>query len=157
MCVDTLVQADLDVLLLAGRYTLLDQSALPELLPMCMKRGTRVVVGGPFNSGILATGAHPADGRSAYFDYAPAAPDIVARVAAIEAVCAAHGVPLKAAALQFPRAHPAVACVLAGARSETELDENLALSARTIPTAFWHDLRSAGLIATDAPVPGRPP
>jgi D-threo-aldose 1-dehydrogenase len=121
VCVDALAHADLDVLLVAGRYTLLDQSALTELLPLCVKRETRVVLGGPFNSGILATGAHPRDGRIAYFDYAPAPPDIVARVAAIEAICAAHGVPLKAAALQFPRAHPAIACVLAGARSPDEL------------------------------------
>ncbi len=157
VCVDALAHADLDVLLLAGRYTLLDQSALPNLLPMCVKRGTRVVLGGPFNSGILATGARPTDGRPAYFNYAPAAPDIVARVAAVETLCAAHGVPLKAAALQFPRAHPAVACVLAGARSAAELDENLAMSAQPIPAALWRDLRSAGLIAADAPVPGDAP
>jgi len=153
VCVDALAHADLDVILLAGRYTLLDQSALPELLPRCVDRGTRVVLGGPFNSGILATGAHPANGSPPLFNYVPAPPEIVARAAAIEAVCATHRVPLKAAALQFPRAHPAVACVLAGARSIAELDENLAMSVHAIPAAFWSELAARGLIAASAPVP----
>lgn len=153
VCVDALRHADLDVLLVAGRYTLLDQTALPELLPLCAKRGTRVVVGGPFNSGILATGAHAAAGRTPWFDYTPAPPDVVARVAAIEAVCAAHRVPLKAAALQFPRAHPAVTCVLAGARSVAELDENLTLAALPIPASFWRDLCAQRLLPAEAPLP----
>ena len=154
VCIDALAHADLDVLLVAGRYTLLDQTALPQLLPLCAQRGTRVVAGGPFNSGILATGARPADGRRPVFNYEAAAPDVLARAAAIEEICAAHRVPLKAAALQFPRGHPAVACVLAGARSVAELDENLALASLAIPAAFWRDLRSASLIAADAPLPG---
>lgn len=156
VCVDALAHADLDVLLLAGRYTLLDQTALPDLLPLCAKRGTRVVIGGPFNSGILATGARPADDGTPYFNYEPASPAIVARVTAIEEVCTAHRVPLKAAALQFPRAHPAVACVLAGARSIAELDENVALMARPIPAAFWSDLKVRRLVAADAPLPAGP-
>jgi D-threo-aldose 1-dehydrogenase len=156
VCVDALGHADLDVLLLAGRYTLLDQSALAALLPVCVKRGTRVVVGGPFNSGILATGTRPPDGRTVRFDYAPATPEVIARAEALEAVCAAHGVPLKAAALQFPRAHPAVACVVAGARSIAEFDENLALANQPIPSGFWSELRSRRLIAEGAPVPGDP-
>ena len=154
VCVDALAHADLDVLLLAGRYTLLDQTALPELLPLCAQRGTRVVIGGPYNSGILATGTRPADGRRAYFNYAPAAPAVIARAATIEQLCAAHGVPLKAAALQFPRAHPAVACVLAGARSVAELDENLGMASLPLPAPFWRDLRAAGLVPGDAPLPG---
>ena len=153
VCVDALVHADLDLLLLAGRYTLLDQTALPELLPLCVARGTRVVLGGPFNSGILATGTQPADGRTVYFNYAPASAEITERVRAIEGVCAAHCVPLKAAALQFPRAHPAVACVLAGARSIAELDENIALASEPIPDAFWRDLRAQRLVAEAAPLP----
>jgi D-threo-aldose 1-dehydrogenase len=153
VCVEALAHADLDVLLLAGRYTLLDQSALSELLPLCVARGTRVVLGGPFNSGILATGARPADGRVAYFNYAPASAEILERVRSIEAVCTAHRVSLKAAALQFPRAHPAIACVLAGARSEAELDENIALASRPIPDAFWRDLRAQRLVAEAAPLP----
>jgi D-threo-aldose 1-dehydrogenase len=154
VCVDALAHADLDVLLVAGRYTLLDQTALPQLLPLCALRGTRVVAGGPFNSGILATGTRPADGRRAYFNYAPAAADVLARAAAIEDLCTAHRVPLKAAALQFARGHPAVACVLTGSRSVVELDENLALASIAIPAVFWRDLRSAGLVAADAPLPG---
>ncbi|HET7097465.1 MAG TPA: aldo/keto reductase [Casimicrobiaceae bacterium] len=153
VCVDALAHADLDVLLLAGRYTLLDQSALPELLPLCVARGTRVVLGGPFNSGILATGAQAADGRVVYYNYAPATAEILGRVRSIEAVCAAHRVSLKAAALQFPRAHPAIACVLAGARSEAELDENIALASAPIPDAFWRDLRAQRLVAEAAPLP----
>ena len=153
VCVDALAHADLDVLLVAGRYTLLDQTALPELLPLCVQRKTRVVVGGPFNSGILATGTRPVDGRIVYFNYAPATPDVIARASAIEALCVAHGVPLKAAALQFPRAHPAVACVLAGARSIPELDENLALASHPIPDGFWRELRSSRLVAGNAPLP----
>jgi D-threo-aldose 1-dehydrogenase len=153
VCVDALAHADLDVLLLAGRYTLLDQTALPELLPLCAKRGTRVVLGGPFNSGILATGSRPADGRPVYFNYAPAGPEVLARAASIEALCVAHAVSLKAAALQFPRAHPAVVCVLAGARSIAELDENVTLASAPIPDAFWRDLRSQRLVAAAAPLP----
>ena len=153
VCVDALAHADLDLLLLAGRYTLLDQTALPELLPLCAARGTRIVLGGPFNSGILATGTRSADGRPAYFDYAPASAEVLDRARAIEAVCAAHRVPLKAAALQFPRAHPAIACVLAGARSTAELDENIALMSEPIPDAFWRDLRAERLVAEAAPLP----
>ena len=153
VCADALAHADLDVLLLAGRYTLLDQTALPGLLPLCVERGTRVVVGGPFNSGILATGTRPADGRTVHFNYAPAPPEVIAQVSKIEALCAAHGVPLKAAALQFPRAHPAVACVLAGARTTSELDENLTLAVHPIPEAFWRELRVRRLVAEDAPLP----
>ena len=153
VCVDSLAHADLDLLLLAGRYTLLDQTALHELLPLCASRGTRVVLGGPFNSGILATGTRPPDGRTVYFNYAPASGEVLERASAIEAVCAAHRVPLKAAALQFPRAHPAIACVLAGARSAEELDENIALASQPIPDAFWRDLRSQRLVAAAAPLP----
>jgi len=156
VCVDALAHAELDVLLVAGRYTLLDQSALAQLLPLCAARGTRVVIGGPFNSGILATGARGAGGRPATFDYAPASPEVLARAAAIEDLCARHEVPLKAAALQFPRGHPAVACVLAGARSEAELDENLAMSSFPIPDVFWRMLRAARLIDPAAPLPGSP-
>ena len=153
VCVDALAHADLDLLLLAGRYTRLDQTALGELLPLCVARATRVVLGGPFNSGILATGTRPSDGRPAYFNYAPASAEILERARSIEAVCAAHHVPLKAAALQFPRAHPAIACVLPGARSTAELDENIALASAPIPDAFWRDLRAQRLVAEEAPLP----
>jgi len=153
VCLDTLAVADLDVILLAGRYTLADQSALPALLPLCTERGVAIVAGGPFNSGILATGAHPRDGSTPYFNYAPAPPGVVTKVARIEAVCAEFGVPLRAAALQFPRAHPAVACVLVGARSVAELDDNRAQARHPIPRAFWEALRARGLVDEAAPLP----
>ena len=154
VCLDTLAVADLDVILLAGRYTLADQTALPALLPQCEARGVAIVAGGPFNSGILATGARPRDGSAPYYNYAPAPADVVAKVARIEAVCAEFGVPLRAAALQFPRAHPAVACVLVGARTVAELDDNLAQARHPIPRAFWEALRARRLVDEAAPVPG---
>jgi D-threo-aldose 1-dehydrogenase len=157
ICMETLRHADLDVILLAGRYTLADQSALPELLPECMRRGVTVVLGGPFNSGILATGTQPADGAPPFFDYAPAPTAVVARVAAIEAICREFAVPLPAAALQFSSAHPAIAVVLAGARSADELDANVAGRQLPIPGRFWEALRTRGLIAPAAPVPAGVP
>jgi D-threo-aldose 1-dehydrogenase len=153
VCVETLAVTDVDVILLAGRYTLADQSALTELLPLCERRGVAIIAGGPFNSGILATGARPHDGSAPYFNYAPAPPEIVARVAAIEAVCAEHDVPLQAAALQFPRAHPAVVNVLVGARSMAELEANLAHARHPIPASFWRALRERGLVDPAAPFP----
>ena len=153
VCVDALAHADLDFILLAGRYTLLDQTALPELLPECERRGVRIVLGGPYNSGILATGAHPACGSAPYFNYAPASANIIAKVARIEEVCTAYSVPLRAAALQFPRAHPAVATVLVGARSVAEFEENIALANVKIPAELWRALRSERLLPADAPLP----
>ena len=153
VCLQTLRHFDLDMILLAGRYTLLDQCALSELLPECTARDVGIVLGGPYNSGILASGAHPADGTPAYFNYAPAPPDIVARVAAIEATCAQFGVPLAAAALQFPLAHPAVLNVIPGARSIAEFDANLRFATWPIPQSLWKALRERQLIAADAPLP----
>jgi D-threo-aldose 1-dehydrogenase len=149
----TLRHADLDVILLAGRYTLADQTALPDLLPECVRRGVAIVLGGPFNSGILATGSRPRDGAPPYFDYAPAPDAVIARVRALEIVCQTYDVPLAAAALQFPAAHPAVAVVLAGARSVAEVDANLALARLPIPAAFWAELRERGLVDPRAPLP----
>lgn len=153
VCVEVLARADLDVVLLAGRYTLLDQSALGELMPLCERRGVGVVIGGPYNSGILATGARPADGSTPYFNYVPASPERTARVAAIESVCREFDVPLRAAALQFPRAHPAVVTVIPGARTTAEFDQNMSLATRPVPASFWHALRDRRLIAVDAPIP----
>jgi D-threo-aldose 1-dehydrogenase len=138
----------------AGRYTLADQTAQPVLLQQCQTRGVRVVIGGPFNSGILASGAAPASGRSPFFNYQAAPQQMVSRVAAIEAVCAVHQVQLKAAALQFPFAHPAVASVIPGVRAVAELEENLRLMAHPIPLDFWRDLREKDLIAPECPIPG---
>lgn len=153
ICLATLAHADLDVILLAGRYTLADQGALARLLPLCVDRDVAVVLGGPFNSGILATGARPADGSRPYFDYAPAPAPVVARVAAIETVCVEFGVPLKAAALQFPRGHPAIACVLAGARTPAEVEENARLARHPIPGQFWSALADRRLVDPGAPLP----
>ena len=148
--VDVLRHASLDVLLLAGRYSLLDHSALPELLPLCVQRGVRIALGGVFNSGILATGAL---GGRASFNYAPAAQEWLARTARIEQVCAQHGVPLRAAALQFPLAHPAIDIVMLGARSVPEWEDGLAMMGHVIPPAFWQALRDAGLLPAEAPTP----
>jgi D-threo-aldose 1-dehydrogenase len=153
ICLEVLRHADLDLILLAGRYTLADQSALRQLLPECQRRGVGIVLGGPFNSGILATGARPYDGSTPMFDYAPAPADVVARVAAIEGVCDRFHVPLAAAALQFPRAHPAILSVIPGARSIAEFDANRRLATQPIPHAFWRALREQALIAEDAPLP----
>jgi D-threo-aldose 1-dehydrogenase len=154
ICREVLRHADLDVILLAGRYTLADQSALPELLSECQRRGVAIVLGGPFNSGILATGARPRDGSIPYFNYAPAPRAIVERVARIERVCGEFAVPLPAAALQFPLGHPAVTCVLPGARSAAEFDENLRHARYPIPAKFWRALRDQHLIDARAPLPG---
>jgi D-threo-aldose 1-dehydrogenase len=153
ICLDTLRHADLDVVLLAGRYTLADQSALAALLPECVRRGVAIVLGGPFNSGILASGSRPRDGSRPYFNYAPASLEVIARVAAIESVCAEYAVPLKAAALQFPTGHPAVACVLPGARSRPEFDDNAAMARLPIPQDFWQALRHLSLVDPLAPLP----
>jgi D-threo-aldose 1-dehydrogenase len=135
-----------DAFLLAGRYTLLEQAPIEDLLPKCLAAGTSIVIGGPLNSGILA-------GRETW-NYNVAPSEIVARVNEIRAVCDSHGVPLAAAALQFPLAHPAVAAIIPGPRSVAEFAENLDLLRRPIPCALWADLRQAGLLHRDAPTPG---
>jgi D-threo-aldose 1-dehydrogenase len=134
-----------DAFLLAGRYTLLEQSPLDDLLPKCLDAGVSIIVGGPFNSGILA-------GRETWnYDTAPS--DIVIRVNAIKEVCDSHRVPLAAAALQFPLAHPAVAAVIPGPRNAEEFHANSRLLEHPIPTSLWSDLRGAGLIHPAAPTP----
>ncbi len=149
VCHEALKQRDFDCFLLAGRYTLLEQEALNEFLPLCEKRGAAVVVGGGFNSGILATGAKP----GAKYNYAPAPAHIMDKVSKIEAVCARFGVPLPAAALQFVVAHPAIPSFCAGTRTVEQLDQNLAWFAHPIPKEFWSALKSEGLLREDAPVP----
>ena len=143
-------EADLDVLMLAGRYSLLDQGALPILLPQCMARGVHVALGGVFNSGILATGTR---GGAATFNYAPAAKAWLERTARIEAVCGAFAVPLRAAALQFALAHPAVDTVMLGARKVAEWNDAQAMLRHPIPSAFWTALRTQGLIPLEVPTP----
>jgi D-threo-aldose 1-dehydrogenase len=140
-----LAEIDLDVILLAGRYTLLEQAPLDDLLPLCAARGVRVIVGGPFNSGVLAGNPH--------YDYGTVPPAVAARVQALSDICARYGVPLAAAALQFPLAHPAVASVIPGARSAAEITANIAHMVHPIPAALWAEMQEAGLVRADAPVP----
>ncbi|HSF16050.1 MAG TPA: aldo/keto reductase [Vicinamibacteria bacterium] len=149
MLYDFAQQAAFDCFLLAGRYTLLDQSALHTLLPECERRGISVLLGGPYNSGILATGSS----GNGHYDYQDVPSTILEKVKRLESVAVRHAVPLKAAALQFPAAHPAIACVLAGARSASEVEENVKMMSLPIPEGFWTELRERGLIAPNAPVP----
>lgn len=143
-------RGDFDCFLLAGRYTLLDQSALDDLLPIADRQGIAIYIGGPFNSGILANPY----AENATFNYEPAASAWLQKARQIDGVCQRYGVPLKAAALQFPLGHPAVVSILSGARSIGELEENLAAFRHAIPVALWDDLRSEGLIDERAPTPG---
>lgn len=143
--IEALDFADWDVFLLAGRYTLLEQKPLDDLFPLCAARGTSIVVGGPLNSGILA-------GRDTW-NYASAPSEIVSRVAKIRAICEAHAVPLAAAALQFPLAHPQVAAIIPGPRSAAEFVANLELIKWKIPRSLWTDLLDSGLLHASAPTP----
>ena len=154
VCEEVLAHGDLDVILLAGRYTLLEQAPLDSFLPLCTRRGVKIVLGGPYNSGILAKGVR--GGGELHYNYSPAPPEIVARVAGIEDICAAHAVPLAAAALQFPLAHPAVVSVIPGMASPRQVADAVRLMALPIPAALWSDLKQACLIREDAPVPTLP-
>jgi D-threo-aldose 1-dehydrogenase len=136
---------DWDAFLLASRYTLLEQGPLDDLFPKCVRSGISIVVGAVHNTGILA-------GRDSW-NYRPAPPEIATRVDAIQAVCDSHAVPLIAAALQFPLAHPAVSAVLPAPRSVQEMEENSEFLRYPIPPALWADLRTAKLLHPDAPTP----
>ena len=140
---------DFDCFMLAGRYTLLDHTAIDTFLPDCERRNIAVLMAAPFNSGILATGATPG---ATYF-YVEAERDIVERTQRIERVCRRHGVAIASAALQFPLAHPAIASVVTGMRSADEVRANAAHCRAPIPRAFWDELRHEQLIAEGAPVP----
>ena len=140
---------DLDIVLMAGRYTLLDQSALPVFMAECVRRGTRVVIGGPYNSGILARDLD----KPVSFGYEPAPGQLVEKARTIKAVCDRHGVDLKAAALQFVLAHPAVATAIPGAQSVAEVEQNVAAVNVKIPMQLWAELKHEKLIPADAPVP----
>jgi D-threo-aldose 1-dehydrogenase len=149
VCEAALRERDFDCFLLAGRYTLLEQDALDTFLPLCEDRNVSIVLGGGFNSGILATGAVP----GAHYNYVEAGPEILDRVSRIEAVCKRFGVPLPAAALQFVLAHPAIATNIPGTRTKKHLDQNVALIEEPIPADFWAALKETGLIRQDAPTP----
>lgn len=136
-------ETDADVVMLAGRYTLLDQRALNDLLPACLRRGTSVLAAAVFNSGLLAT-PRPVEG--ARFDYAPASAELVRRAHRIADVCEAHGVTLPQAAMAFPLRHPAVAGIVLGMRSAEEVRRNVEAFAVDVPDAVWTSLRDEGLL-----------
>ncbi len=142
-------EADFDCILLAGRYTLLDQSALVEFLPLCVEKGISVILGGPYNSGILASDLSD----EATYQYVKAPSEILDRARRIGVVCDRHGVPLNAAALQFGLAHPAVASTIPGVRSPSEAEGNVRAASFPIPGALWEDLKGQGLLDEGAPVP----
>jgi D-threo-aldose 1-dehydrogenase len=141
-------EGDFDCFLLAGRYTLLDQVALKELLPTCLERGVAIIAAGVFNSGILGD---PKPGT--HYDYQPAPPALLERAQKLRAVCERHGVPLRAAAIQFPLGHPAVQTVVVGCRSVEQLEDSIRMFETDIPPALWAELKSERLLPDEAPTP----
>jgi D-threo-aldose 1-dehydrogenase len=150
MLADFVLNTDLDVVMCAGRYSLLEQGALDDLLPAAVERGVSVVAAAVFNSGLLARD-RPAEGVT--YNYSPAPAAVLARVNAIADVCESHGVALPAAAIQFALGHPAVATVCVGARDAGQVERNAALFDVAIPPALWSDLVAADLVRADAPLP----
>jgi len=149
MCERFARKGDFDTMLLAGRYSLLEQPALASFMALAQEKGIGLMLGGVFNSGILATGPV----AEAKYNYHPAPAEILTRVAAIEAVCARHGVPLRRAALHFPLGHPAVASLVMGAVSPAEVRDQIAALSQPVPAALWADLKAEGLLGSDVPVP----
>jgi D-threo-aldose 1-dehydrogenase len=140
-------RGDFDIFLLAGRYTLLEQEALTSFLPLCEERGVGIVIGGAYNSGILASGAKP----GAMYNYEKAPAGILDKVSVLELVCRAHKVKLPEAALRFPLMHPAVVSVIPGAASSAEIAQNVKTMAKKIPKALWRELKDLSLVRADAP------
>jgi len=149
MCERFARAGDFDAMLLAGRYTLLEQPALASFMPLAQEKGIGLMLGGVFNSGILATGPV----ASAKYNYSPAPPEILARAAALQAVCERHGIPLRRAALHFPLGHPAVASLVMGAVSPAEVANQIAELDSPVPAALWADLKAEGLLGQDVPTP----
>jgi D-threo-aldose 1-dehydrogenase len=145
-CERALEQSDPDVFLLAGRYSLLNQPALERLFPECERRGVHVVVGGPYNSGLLAGGRN--------FEYQEAPPEMIAKRDRIAAICERHGADIRSAALQFCAAHPVVAAIIPGAKAGERVRENARLMAATVPAAVWAELKAEWLLPAEAPTPG---
>ncbi len=166
MLADFASRAPFDCFLLAGRYSLLDQSALPELLPICLKNDISLIIGGVYNSGILS---HPDPAsisdvsseavaigswtENVTFNYVPAPRDIIDRAAAMKRICESHGTSLKAAAIQFPLHHPAVASVLMGPRTAAHVTDNIEAFTQEVPPALWDDLKAQGFLPSEAPTP----
>lgn len=151
VCLELLQRCEFDCILLAGRYTLLEQKPLEDLLPLCEARGVSIIAGGPFNSGILAAGSQ--DSSRSHYNYEPPPAAIVEKVRQLEAACEEFSVPLQAAALQFPLGHPAVASVVAGCVTAAESRNAVRMFTREIPAAFWTALRDRGLIDARSPLP----
>ena len=140
-------RGDFDIFLLAGRYTLLEQEALTSFLPLCEARGIGVVIGGPYNSGILATGPKP----GAFYNYDPAPEDVLERVRVIQGICERHSVRMVDAAFQFPLRHPSVISVIPGGQGVSEMESNIRAESAVIPEALWADLKNEGVVREDAP------
>ena len=147
ICQTLAERGDFDLFLPAGRYTLLEQEALESFLPLCESRGIGIVIGGPYNSGILASGPKP----GAFYNYDPAPEPVLEKVRRIEAVCRSHGVSLVEAAFQFPLMHPSVVAVIPGGQSVAQMESNLRVAAIAVPPALWTDLKDQGLMRADAP------
>ncbi|MDM3872118.1 aldo/keto reductase [Porticoccus sp. W117] len=152
VCEQALEYGDWDCFLLAGRYTLLEQESLNTFLPKCKQRNCSIVIGGAYNSGILATGTRKSG--TIHYDYGPAPQDVINKVAQIEALCDEHNIPLPAAALQFPLAHPAVASVIPGMGNAKRIQQTLDLFNTSIPQTFWQALREQHLVHEATPLPG---
>ena len=152
VCEQALEHGDWDCFLLAGRYTLLEQESLASFMPKCEQRNCSIVIGGAYNSGILATGTR--GGGTLHYDYGPPSPAVVDKVRQLENLCDQHGIPLAAAAVQFPLAHPAVASVIPGMGSVRRIEQTLNLFNTAIPQEFWQALRERQLVREDAPLPG---
>jgi D-threo-aldose 1-dehydrogenase len=152
ICVELLEHCEFDCILLARRYTLLEQPALEVLLPLCDRRRVSILCGGPFNSGILAAGSRA--GAQTHYNYAAPPPAVLERVARLEQLCADFSVPLQAAALQFPLGHPRIASVVAGCANGAEARNCAAMHSFPIPSGFWRALRERGLVDARAPLPG---
>lgn len=151
VCEEALAHGDFDGFLLAGRYTLLEQNACESFLPLCAARGVSVILGGPFNSGILASGV--SGSGPFYYNYDAAPQNIIQQVARLETICAQFEIPLAAAALQFPSAHPQICSVIAGLASPAQVEQAIKWMQCSIPAEFWLCLHDRGLLHPDAPIP----
>ena len=147
VCQTLAERGDFDLFLLAGRYTLLEQEALETFLPLCESRGIGIVIGGPYNSGVLASGPRP----GAFYNYEPAPEPVLERVRRIAEICGSHGISLIDAAFQFPLLHPCVVSVIPGGQGVEEVESNLRAAQAGIPPALWDDLKAQGVMRPDAP------